>query len=112
MIMIDEIAAWLGIKRLAMLAALAGALISLKFVPDVQTRLGRAFCVAQSFAAAVFGGPAISAQFGATEVAQIGVMLATGALFMSLLNTIVRGISELNVAEIVTSWVKKSRGGS
>lgn len=112
MMLIDELAAWLGIKRLALVAAIAGGLISLKFAPDVTSVAGRALCVAQSAAVAIFGGPALAQYLQATSAAEIGIVLLTGALCMSLLNAIVRAIRALDIAALAASWLKRPGSGS
>lgn len=87
----------------------AGALVSLRFSRDVTWRQRMTTFVCGALIAGYCANP-MSNWLKLTAAGDIlGVAFALGLLGLSVLTAVFKGISELEVAKIITSWTSRER---
>tara|TARA_R110000868_G_scaffold19561_1_gene84203 strand:- start:957 stop:1283 length:327 start_codon:yes stop_codon:yes gene_type:complete len=105
--MLEQIAAAVGIKKIVLIAGLAGAVISLRFVSEVNTWWSRITLVICGTAFASYATPALAEWLVASERVESGLAFAIGLFGMSLAGALLAAIKEAKLAEAISSWFKR-----
>lgn len=90
---LDALAVVLGVKRDALIVAFLGAVISLKFVPEMDRWWKRLTMVAGGFLCAIYIAPAIADIFEFKARAESGITFLIGLLGMSVIAAVVKLVS-------------------
>lgn len=105
--MIEQLAAALGTKKLIMIAGMAGAIISLKFVAEVDNWWSRVTLVVCGTAFASYATPALGEWLAVSERVESGMAFAIGLFGMSFAGAILSALKEAKLAEAISSWFKR-----
>lgn len=88
-------------------AGVAGALVGLRFAPGMSW-LERITNVASGAACAGFVAPAAGELFNLSSISMQGALaFAIGMFGMSLAASIMQGVRELKLADIISGWISR-----
>jgi uncharacterized membrane protein len=105
--MIDQLAAALGTKKLIMVAGLVGAVISLKFVSEIDSWWSRITLVICGTAVASYATPALGEFLSVSERVESGMAFAIGLFGMSFAGAVLTAFKEAKLGEAIATWFKK-----
>ena len=92
------------------IAAAAGALVGLRALPGTSY-LEKGSNMVAGFAIAAFGGPALVEYLNVhSEKLSSGIVFVCGAVGLVVANSIWEGVKHIDVAGIVSGWLKKKGG--
>src|ERR1700752_2196926 len=96
----DSLLAVLGLKKGAIIAGLAGGLVSSRFFKELDWG-ERIITILSGFLVAVYCGPWVAEHTSASEKMELGITFLIGVLGITILSAFVKAIPEL-VSSLVT----------
>lgn len=105
--MLEWLAGVIGTKPAVIVAGTSGALVSLKFVPEVTTWTSRLSLTVGGSVGAWYIGPGVAEWLSFSNRVEVGLTFALGVIFMSLAGAIVGAIRDAKLSEALTTWFKK-----
>lgn len=98
--MIDEIAGMLGLKKAGLIGGFLGALVSLRFFPDLKTWWQRCTTLFSGWVCAAYVGPLVASTLDIAEKHEGGVTFLVGVVGMALI---------ANVLQAIPDWLRAAR---
>lgn len=92
--MLDQAAGALGLKKMAMIGGLIGAIVSLRFFPEITTWPGRATTLLSGWACAAYVTPLVGALLDVAEKHEGGVAFLLGVLGMAVIANVIKALPE------------------
>lgn len=105
--MLEQIAVALGVKKAGLIAGFIGAVISLKFLTEIQTWPARIFMAFCGTMCAAYATPGIADYFKWSERVESALAFAVGLFGMTLANAVMGALREMKIAEAIGSWFKR-----
>lgn len=107
----NEVSAALVAALAKMAPGVAGAIISLRFMPVETTWLDRLMSVAGGIAASAFLAPAVSEWLGVASVRiEAGMGFMMGSLGLVVLGEATKAVREAQLGQALRGWIRKLAG--
>lgn len=107
----SEIAAAVSALMAKLGPGIAGAIISLKFLPAGSTWVARAMSLMGGVAAAAYLAPALGEWLGvASQRIEAGMGFLVGSLAMVVLGEATQAVHEAQLGQAVRGWLRKRAG--
>lgn len=107
----NEVAAALSALLAKLGPGIAGAVISLKFMPVGATWASRALSLVGGVAAAAYLAPALGEWLGvASQRVEAGMGFLVGSLAMVVLGEATEAVHEAQVGQAIRGWLRKRAG--
>jgi len=105
--MLDSIAVVLGVKKGYIVVGFIGAVLSLKFLPRIETWFAKVTTVLTGWACAIYLAPALSEAMDFKERTEYGITFLIGILGVSLMAALVTIVTSGDLWNAIKSKFSK-----